>query len=404
MSYMRVVRVILLAGISCSATTSIGQNPCGEPPRRQATAETQEVDTRVIARITAVNSIPKARNQVTLAVLLDKRFDSGIAYHVVDEEGILRYSQTVDSDGDGHADQLLFQANFCANQSRTFSIREGDGKSPPPEDRVHCGFYPQQYDSLCWENDKVAFKFYGPKMRDTHVDGGVDCWFKRVPYPMIDRWWAMSEQGKSYHIDYGQGHDPYHIGHTLGCGGSSVWANGRLYRTNTFAKHHILASGPLRCVFELTYRFPVEDKLVVETKRVTLDRGSRMFHVQSAYHSDGKPYVTDVAIGLTVVTGDFRAVQDHTHFVACWEKIEDSEIGTGAVVSGKHRFIKVPGDDKEPAQVLLICRTNEEGIVDYHAGYGWKKAGDIVTLKAWEAYLLEYSEQLHKPVTIRMSN
>lgn len=80
-------------------------------------------------------------------------------------------------------------------------------------------FVPDREDDFAWENDKVAFRVYGPASRGVGPVSGVDAWFKKVDYPIIDKWYAERLEGKSYHEDRGEGYDPFHVGPTRGVGG-----------------------------------------------------------------------------------------------------------------------------------------------------------------------------------------
>lgn len=93
---------------------------------------------------------------------------------------------------------------------------------------------------FAWENDKVAFRTYGPACQKLFEDGkpgglissGIDCWLKRVDYPIIDKWYKKNEAGGSYHVDDGEGLDNYHVGTTRGCGGTAIIEDGKLVVDN----------------------------------------------------------------------------------------------------------------------------------------------------------------------------
>lgn len=80
-------------------------------------------------------------------------------------------------------------------------------------------FAPERKDDFAWENDMVAFRAYGPALRDSVKNAGVDCWLKKVNYPIINKWYKQHlEQDTSYHVDHGEGLDNYHVGASAGCG------------------------------------------------------------------------------------------------------------------------------------------------------------------------------------------
>mgnify|MGYP001545592391 CR=1 FL=1 len=42
-------------------------------------------------------------------------------------------------------------------------------------------FVPERQDDFAWENDKVAFRVYGPSSGGKGQVSGVDAWLKKVP-------------------------------------------------------------------------------------------------------------------------------------------------------------------------------------------------------------------------------
>ena len=75
----------------------------------------------------------------------------------------------------------------------------------PAEPATFCRFVPERSDDFAWENDKIAFRAYGPALRAGTENSGIDCWLKRVDYPIIDTWYKEASEGKSYHKDHGEG-------------------------------------------------------------------------------------------------------------------------------------------------------------------------------------------------------
>ncbi len=48
---------------------------------------------------------------------------------------------------------------------------------------VQARFVPERMDDFAFENDKVAFRVYGPALKNSQENNGTDCWLKRVDYP-----------------------------------------------------------------------------------------------------------------------------------------------------------------------------------------------------------------------------
>ena len=72
-------------------------------------------------------------------------------------------SQLLDSNADGQPDELLFQAALPAKGSRQFVLAAG-GAAPVPAEgpTTFARFVPERTDDFAWENERVAFRTYGP--------------------------------------------------------------------------------------------------------------------------------------------------------------------------------------------------------------------------------------------------
>ena len=269
------------------------------------------------------------------------------------------------------------------------SVQAGFAK---PERVAYCRFVPERSDDFAFENDKVAFRVYGPALKDSTENNGVDCWLKRVDYPIIDKWYRQAlKENKSYHKDWGEGYDPYHVGASLGGGSNAVWKNDTLIQPNVFRDYKIIENGPHRIVFELQYEY--EGIGIQERKRITLEKGSRLFRADSTFTRNGNPVSLEIAVGLTTHEGKAQAVFDsESQTIAAWETIGDSELGTGVKLApaypGEFRMLEEEGPDG--SQAIFITSTGEDGQITYYAGYGWKKAGEITTFDAWQVYLRDY--------------
>ena len=108
-----------------------------------------------------------------------------------------------------------------------------------PAARTFARYVPERIDDFAWENDKIAFRAYGPKARKGAENSGIDCWLKRVEYPIIDKWYGQMNT-KTYHKDWGEGHDPYHVGSSAGCGGTCIWLNGKREPLETYTKQEVI--------------------------------------------------------------------------------------------------------------------------------------------------------------------
>ena len=271
----------------------------------------------------------------------------------------------------------------------------------PATPRTCARFVPERSDDFAWENDLVAFRAYGPALRPGPENSGIDCWFKRVPYPIMDKWFledrtklAHSKAAKSYHKDHGEGYDGYKVGDTRGCGGISVWADGQLHNSETFVAQRVIETTPTRVAFELDYASDLNGKVLRETKRITLIMGQRLFQCDSRFTLDGQPAKLDVAIGLMPqVKGSQPQFAPQAGTLALWEKLEGLGLGTGVVIDPA-RVVKMTShtDAAGQTQALCLAKTDAQGGIRWFAGFGWAGQGEITTAPQWAAYLTRFAQ------------
>ena len=130
----------------------------------------------------------------------------------------------VDSDGKQipyqitHDQLVVFPANVTANGKVTYTVKEG---TPIEYSALVYGQqYPERVDDVAWENDRIAFRTYGPALQATGEKAyGFDVWVKRAPELVVkERYRKELEDKISYHTDHGNGLDYYKVGPTLGAG------------------------------------------------------------------------------------------------------------------------------------------------------------------------------------------
>jgi hypothetical protein len=97
---------------------------------------------------------------------------------------------------------------------------------------------------------------------------------------VVNDWYMVDD----YHRDTGDGADLYSVGKTRGCGGSGIWADGKLSVSKNFRNSRSLANGPVRVMFELEYEpWSAGAVTIGETKRITLDAGQNLDRFESIY-------------------------------------------------------------------------------------------------------------------------
>lgn len=314
-------------------------------------------------------------------------------------------SQLADNNGDGIADVLLFQPEVKANSVAKYSVIETSDTSHI-ESKLYSRFVPERIDDYAWENDRVAFRTYGPTAQKMKVEGvedgiissGMDCWLKKVDYPIINKWYKKHTTGVgSYHIDTGEGLDDFHVGTSRGCGGLGVYLNENLYVSKNFTDYTTLLNGPIRTEFTLDYAdWKAADIVVSEKKKISLDLGSNLMHV--AAKIEGTETVT---IGLTLNKNDGDILVDTiNNCFSYWQAHADSELGTAIVVHAKYYkgFTKVTSEEDDKSHLLIHLKVID-GVAAYYTGFNWKASKQFKNQQEWELYLHDFARKLDVPLT-----
>jgi rhamnogalacturonyl hydrolase YesR len=258
---------------------------------------------------------------------------------------------------------------------------------------------PSRKFDLAWENDKVAFRVYGPDLKDSAEDSGVDVWSKRVNTPVVQKWYREErEDGKSYHVDHGEGLDAYKVGAARGCGGTGIWYNGKLYTSNVYVAGYVMNTGPevARMVFE--YVYDIDGKTVKEEKMIELEEGSYLCRAQSRFSGDTE--ILDdmkVAIGLTPQT-DSAEIESKANVLSMWDEVGGSPLGTAVAPIKDYDTdsieIILPTEDQPDA--LILCRATgtkktwwgeSQPTLWYAFGYGWEPQTGMDNHSQWKKYL-----------------
>lgn len=198
-------------------------------------------------------------------------------------EDIAKLGKIVDAQGNEVAYQitadgrLLFQADVEANATAEYQLLT-DASSAHVTPKTTAFFLgDRRKDDFCWENDKAAYRMYGPALLPENPSSGVDLWLKHSAELTADAMYKQEEGGKPYHIDYGLGIDSYKVGHAAGCGGVGIVANGEIWPGGPFARYEILQEGPLQTIFRLEYdSVQVCDKVWKETITITVNAGAQV--------------------------------------------------------------------------------------------------------------------------------
>lgn len=319
-------------------------------------------------------------------------------------------------------DELVFQHDFAAGEgSVKFIIERTADPIPPYAAKTFARHVPERHDDFAWENDRIGHRIYGPEL-DSPVAGksrlktsGIDVWAKRVRYPIVDRWYSKGHD--AYHVDTGEGVDTYTVRSGRGAGGTGVWDGQQLWVSGNWASWKVLANGPIRTVFEISYA-PWEagsGLKVSEVKRFTVDAGWNLDRVESRFSIEGGNGEAMIAVGLqnppdAKVTAEFTdaklALSGH------WQEYaKHGGLGVGAIIVDPARVVgfgigACEADTKDKDKLtnrLILTRVKHGDTLAYLVGAGWSRSGDFADSGAWKAYLEAVARRLAAPVTIQVS-
>jgi len=367
---------------------------------------------------TVTNLLSIDRKSETISIPISKISSSGEKIEcenlqIKDGDKIL-VTQLVDNDLDGSIDELLFQTDIKGNKEKNFTIELTEKEASQLSANnitTYSRFVPERIDDYAWENDRVAFRTYGPKAQQITESGqpggtltsGMDCWLKRVNYSVIDKWYKKNvDSAGYYHVDHGEGYDPYHVGNSRGCGGIGIWNNDSLYVSKNFTHYKTIATGPIRTIFELTYAPWQANRLMINEKKIiSLDLGSNLSRYEIT--TTDSQTLPDIAIGITLhdKTGEVK-LDSALGYFRYWELIDNTALGTGIVIdpatvlSAKDRRV----DAEDQSHVLIITKPQQNKVI-YYAGFGWVKSGQFTSQKEWDEYLENFSKRLSSPLIVK---
>ncbi len=310
-------------------------------------------------------------------------------------------AQTLDLDGDGTAESLIFQTDVPANGQRSFELRRGERRTVRRDDfRVYGRFVRERYDDFAWENDRTAHRMYGAALetwqKEPLTSSTVDVWLKRTRRLVVNDWYMIDD----YHKDHGEGGDFYSAGRSRGCGGSGLWRDARLVVSKNFRDSRVLANGPIRLVFELTY--PVWDAAGIrsEVKRITLDAGQNLSRFESRYDADSSGDLM-VAVGIKEFKGAKIRVERAAGWFRAWDTVKDGtgEFGCALVLTNPASVVDVVEGDGNQLMVARAAGARS----DYYAGAGWTQSGDFASVADWDRYVEQWAQRVKSPLRVEVS-
>ena len=317
-------------------------------------------------------------------------------------------TQLIDVDQDGKMDQLIFQPQLAPSSQKTFHLKE---QPDNPEAVEYCfsRIVPTRIDDYTWENDKVAFRTYGPSAQALVEEGkeggiissGIDCWLKKVSYPVINNWFkASEEEGISYHEDHGEGLDNYHVGISRGAGGLAIkGADDQYFVSKNFTAHKTLATGPIRTLFQLDYAdWQGPQGMIKEQKTISLDYGNNLMKIEVSIQG------TDhIAAGISLQE-NHGGIIDKNNLLIFKQNHFETILSNVILTPQKHfksQHIYNP-QIKDQNHVFLDLKILNQSLV-YYVGFYWSESNQFADHEAWEAHLDDLAIKIENPIQLNIN-
>lgn len=327
---------------------------------------------------------------------------------VLDENGMEVPSQ-ITYDG-----MLIFPVSIKGNASVVYTIAEG---IPQPVEVSACGRqYPERLDDMAWENDRTAYRTYGPALQERGDRAfGYDIWTKSVSDMVVeDRYDGELNRHVSYHVDHGNGMDCYAVGPTLGGGTAALFPDSTIVYPYCYKECDILDNGPLRFTARLVYHPQVvkSDSAVVETRIISLDKGAQLNKTVVSFENLQETTPVVAGIVLHKQNPDGYGFDANAGYIAYADSTENASNNNGVIYVGavfpahlKGAFIRLFSEEERKERggalghVLALSEYEPGSEYVYYWGSGWSKYG-FETDTDWIGYLEKYAQQVRNPLLV----
>ncbi len=355
-----------------------------------------------------------------------------------------------------HDGKLLIDASIRPHGSATYYI--SIGKPYPQKVWTTGALYKMRKDDIAWENDRCAYRVYGPALQRTGERSfGTDIWAKNTPDTVVYERYVMDKQGNvdgdkvdekvksekrrmknlsgaaleaqkakikalkaesyeidvttSFHLDHGNGLDPYRVGATLGLGAPSLMIGNQQFLPYCYKTYKILDNGPLRFTVELTYNPSTIGDMqnVVEHRIISLDKGSN-FNKMTVWY-EGLTHPTDFATGFPIHEEDTETktfAKDYVSYADPTDNIEvnNSQVFVGVLfpngIDNTYYQLFDKKHDGATGHALGLKRglKNAEKY-SYYFGAAWSKY-DVRSYTEWQIRIKEFLEALKTPLQVKL--
>ncbi|MBQ1627005.1 MAG: DUF4861 domain-containing protein [Prevotella sp.] len=326
--------------------------------------------------------------------------------------------------------KLLIDVSVRPCGKAQFTVSKGVPE--PMKTWVKGKMYPTRKDDIAWENDRGAYRVYGPALQRTGEKSfGTDVWTKNTPEIVVeDRYtadydgnilkniyhkkgqgdkWRDEDLHTSFHLDHGNGLDCYSVGSTLGCGTPALMDGNTLIYPYCYKEYEILDNGPLRFTVALTYH-PAKvkkDENVVEHRIMSLDKGSNFNKITIWYEGLTKP--CDFASGVVIHSEDKESVVLGSNYVHYADPTDNPakhnfQVYVAALfpygdVKTKMLKYDTPNKGIEGHALGILKKLENNQKYTYYAGSAWSKA-DVRTQREWQVRIDSFLNAIAMPLEV----
>lgn len=327
-----------------------------------------------------------------------------------------------------HDSLLLVDASVRPCGKAEFTVEQGTPRQPKVY--VTGRQYPERVDDIAWENDRTAYRIYGPALqRNKERAFGVDVWVKNTPDLEVEKRYATElsnhaaiealksegktqealdmEEATTYHFDHGYGLDCYKVGPTLGGGAPALMDNGQLVLPYCYKDYQILDNGPLRFTVRVDYNPTAigKDKNVVEHRIISLDKGSNYNRCTVWY--DGLTQKRDLAAGVVVHLEELENIVLTSNMALYADPTDNPtkhnfQIYVGVIFPEGIDYTRFLSTDQDiqngnPGHLVGVKENTLGQPFTYYFGSAWSK-NDVRTFDEWKLRSEQTLDALHSPL------
>ena len=370
-----------------------------------------------------------------------------------------------------HDGFLLIDASVRPHGSATYYVSIGK----PYQQKVWTtgALYKIRKDDIAWENDRCAYRVYGPSLQKTGERSfGTDIWVKNTPDTVVYERYVKDRNGNikgdkidakvrtllkqektlesqtkneknktkvakleaqlktiqahrkslqtesnevdiltSFHLDHGNGLDPYRVGATLGLGAPSLMVGKNQVLPYCYKDYRILDNGPLRFTVELTYNPSTVGNMknVVEHRIISLDKGSN-FNKMTVWY-DGLTTPTDFATGFPIHEEDTESKTFAKDYVSYADPTDNIEVNNSQVFVGVlfpegidntyYQLFDKKHDGAIGHALGLKRDLKNQQQYSYYFGAAWSKY-DVKSYAEWQIRIKDFLDAQKSPLRVEV--